>query len=196
MNVAKLGVDLLTFNGSKIYASKGIGVLYKNKNIKLSPQIIGGEQENSLRAGTENVPAIVGLGVAVDLINAQESSRERKLRDYLVKKLILNKSISINGSLEKRLPNNINFSIKGVEGESILLDLNHQGIAISTGSACSSRDLKPSRVIMSIKDEETAHESIRVTLGRFTNKEEVDIFINALNKSIKRFQEMSPYGRS
>ncbi len=196
MDVKKLGVDMLSLNGSKIYAPKGVGVLYKKSDLKISSQIIGGEQENNLRAGTENVPAIVGLSKALELISSKESARELKLRDYLIKKLKSNKSISFNGSLNKRLPNNINFSINGIEGESVLLDLDKQGILISTGSACSSKSLKPSRVIASIRDEKTAHESIRVTLGRFTTKAELDIFISALNKTIKRFLEMSPYGRS
>lgn len=196
MDVKKLKVDMLTLNGSKIYAPKGVGLLYKKSGVSLSGQIIGGEQEGGLRAGTENVPAIVGLAKAIELISSQEASREKALRDYVFGKLKSDKAISINGSITKRLPNNINFSIKGVEGESILLDLDHQGISVSTGSACSSRSLMPSRVISLIKDEVTAHESIRVSLGRFTTKREIDIFINALKKSIKRFQEMSPYGRS
>jgi cysteine desulfurase len=196
MDVQKLKVDMLTLNGSKIYAPKGVGLLYKKSNILLSSQIIGGEQESGLRAGTENVPAIVGLAKAIELVTGQEAKREKGLRDYAISKLKFDKIISFNGSLSKRLPNNINLSIKGVEGESILLDLDHQGIAVSTGSACSSRDLKPSRVISSIKGEVTAHESIRVSIGRFTSRREIDIFINALKKSIKRFQEMSPYGRS
>ncbi len=196
MDVKRLGVDLLTFNGSKIYAPKGVGVLYKNSSVEITGQIVGGEQEQGLRAGTENVPSIVGLAKAVELINTKESAREQKIRDYTIGKLKENKAISFNGSLVQRLPNNINFSIKGVEGESILLDLDHHGIVVSTGSACSSRELKPSRVISAISNEVKAHESIRVTIGRFTTSQEVDIFINALNKSIKRFSQMSPYGRS
>lgn len=196
MDVKKLGVDLLTLNGSKIYGPKGIGVLFKKEGIEIAPQIIGGEQENGYRAGTENVASIVGLARAVELVSKAESKKEQTIREFLIKELGKIEGVSFNGNLKKRLPNNINFSVSGVEGESILLDLDRQGIEVSTGSACSSRSLEPSRVIAQIADDKTAHESIRVTLGRFTTKGEIDIFLKVLKKTIKRFQLMSPYGRS
>lgn len=193
MNVKDLGVDLLTLNGSKIYGPKGIGVLYKREGINIVPQMVGGEQEGGYRAGTENVASIVGLAFAIKLISKKESQKEEAMRDYLVKSLKKIGITSFNGSLIKRLPNNINFSIDGVEGESVLLDLDRKGIEVSTGSACSSRSLSPSRVIAEIANDKIAHESIRVTLGRFTTKGEIDIFLKALVQTIKRFQEMSPY---
>ena len=193
MDVLKLGVDLLTLNGSKVYGPKGIGVLYRRNGIEIESQVIGGEQEDGNRAGTENVASIVGLAKAIELTVGKDGKKEKNYRDYLVKELSEIKVISFNGSLRKRLPNNVNFSIDGVEGESVLLDLDRQGIAISTGSACSSRSLSPSRVIAEIANDKVAHESIRVTVGRFTTKREIDIFLKALKKSIKRFKEMSPY---
>ena len=196
MDVKELGVDLLSFNGSKIYGPKGIGVLFKKSNIEIEPQIVGGQQENGYRAGTENVPSIVGLAKAVEIISTKKAQNEKLLRDYLISKLIKIEGITINGSTKRRLPNNVNFSIKGIEGESVLLDLNHQFVAVSTGSACSSRDLKPSRVITAISGEVAAHGSIRVTIGRSTQKSEIDIFLKVLKKTINRFRQMSPYGRS
>jgi len=196
MDVKKLGVDLLTLNGSKIYAPKGIGVLYKKKEVSIAPQIVGGDQELGLRAGTENVPGIVALARAVEIISSKNAKKEKQLQDYLIRELMQIKGVKLNGSRVRRLPNNINISVQGVEGESLLLDLDKQGIAVSTGSACSSRDLKPSRVIRAISTEKNAHESLRVTLGRFTTKKEIDIFLKVFKNSIKRFQEMSPYGRS
>ncbi|MFH1909717.1 MAG: cysteine desulfurase family protein [bacterium] len=191
MDVKKLGVDLLTINGSKIYAPKGIGVLFAKNEVDLLPQIIGGEQEGGLRGGTQNVPSIVGLSKAVDLISSSKIAREKKLRDYLIKELKQIKGVSINGSLLRRLPNNVNFSISGVEGESVLLDLDKAGIAVSTGSACSSRSLKPSHVITTLSSEERSHESIRVSLGRFTKKSDLDILLKHLKKSIKRLRDIS-----
>jgi len=191
MDIKKLGVDLLSFNGSKIYGPKGVGVLCKKSGIKILPQIVGGEQENGFRAGTENTPLIVGLAKAVEIISTKASKREKELRNYLISRLKKINGIGINGSLVRRLPNNINFSISGIEGESVLLDLDKAGIAVSTGSACSSRSLSPSRVISVLYDEERAHESIRVTLGRFTKKSDLDILLKQLKKSIKRLRNIS-----
>jgi len=190
MNVVDLGIDLLTFNGSKIYAPKGIGVLYIRQGIKIAPMILGGSQEMDLRAGTENVPSIVGLGKAVSIISENDAKKEQKLRDYLIKHLLKFKNVKLNGSTN-RLPNNINISVGGVEGESVVLYLDRKGVEIATGSACSSKSLEPSRVITSIADDETAHSSLRITLGRFTTRAELDIFLKEFKDSVEKLREMS-----
>ena len=150
LKIKDLGVDLLTLNGSKIYGPKGVGCLYVNKNYKIEPLIVGGSQEMGLRAGTENTALIVGFAEALKLaekLRKKESQRLRSLRDYFIKNVL--KTIPhcrLNGHFQKRLPNNINFSFAGIEGESLVLKLDQYGISTSTGSACTSTDLKPSHV--------------------------------------------------
>jgi cysteine desulfurase len=200
IDTKKLGVDLMTLNGSKVYAFKGTGLLYKKKGIELEPLLHGGEQEFKLRAGTENVPGIVALAKAMELAHKEkksESKRITKLRDYFIKKI--EKEIPksyLNGSRTKRLPNNINISFEGVEGESILLRLNEKGILVSTGSACASYSLDPSHVLLAIgREHALAHGSIRFTLGKYTTKKEVDYTIEKLKKTIKFLREISPVWR-
>src|SRR3989338_6909050 len=154
INVERLGVDLMTINGSKIYGPKGIGLLYAKNGIKLEPLLYGGEQERKLRPGTENVPAIAGLAEALKIADKdreKESTRLVKLRDYFIGRLLgeIPKTI-LNGHPTQRLPNNINVSILDAEGESIVLYLDEAGVACSTGSACTSESLEPSHVIMAI----------------------------------------------
>ena len=154
LNVERLGVDLLTINGSKIYGPKGIGLLYVKDGVKLQPLLYGGEQERKLRPGTENVPAIVGLAEALKIADKdreKESARLVKLRDYFLNRLLgeIPKTV-LNGHPAQRLPNNINVSILDAEGESIVLYLDEAGVACSTGSACTSENLEPSHVIMAI----------------------------------------------
>lgn len=190
MDVKKLGVDLLTLNGSKIYAPKGIGVLFVKKGVKIKPLMLGGAQEFGMRAGTENVASIVALAKALSIINKKEAEREIKLRDYLIKKLCKINGVFLNGSMD-RLPNNINVSVSGVEGESIVLYLDRKGFSIATGSACSSRSLEPSRVVMAIADAETAHSSLRITIGRFTKMSELDIFLKEFKEAVTKLREIS-----
>ncbi len=196
LNIAELGVDLMTCSGSKIYGPKGIGFLYKKKEIKIEPQIFGGGQENGLRSGTENVALIVGLSEALKLTEKNrlaEYKRLSALRDYFIKKISkIIPFVKVNGDLKKRLPNNINISIPGIEGESIALMLDKHGICVSTGSACASKDLLPSYVLLALGlSPEYAHGSIRLTLGRKTTKKDLDYVLEVLPKIAKRLKEIS-----
>jgi len=196
LNVKKLGVDLLTINGSKIYGPKGVGCLYKAKDIKLDPIIVGGGQENNLRAGTENVALIVGFGEALKLaekLRLRESRRLKKLRDYLIKRILKIVSHSqLNGHPEKRLPNNINISIASIEGEALVLMLDKYGISASTGSACTSNSLDPSHVLLATGlAPELAHGSLRLTLGRKTTKMDIDYVLKILPEIIYKLREIS-----
>ena len=198
LDVQKLGVDLLTLTGHKIYGPKGVGALYVKNGTKISRQIIGGSQERRLRAGTENVPAIVGIGKAVKIIedeNLQTKNKKLiKLRDRLIDGIIENIPDSwLNGTRELRSPANVNISFMNVEGEAILLFLNMESISASTGSACNSTSLKPSHVLMSLglKPEE-CHGSIRFTLGRDTTEAEIDRVLKVLPAIVKKLRAMSP----
>lgn len=196
LNVEKLGVDLMTVNGSKIYGPKGIGFLYAKRGTKLSPLMYGGGQERGLRPGTENAPAIAGLAKALELVQNQktkESKRLIALRDYFTKRLI--KEIPktfLNGHPKKRLPNNINVSILGVEGEAAVLYLDDAGIACSTGSACGSEGLEPSHVIMAIRNDYAySHGSIRFTLGKHNTKKDINYVMKILPKVVKKLRTLS-----
>jgi cysteine desulfurase len=194
-NVDNLGVDLLSLSGHKIYGPKGVGILYIRQGTKIEKIQQGGEQENNLRAGTHNVPGIVGLGRAVSLIseNRNKTKEVKKLRDYLMNEVLKNISDSqLNGSKEFRLPHNANISFKGVEGESLLMMLDQEGIAVSTGSACSSASLKPSHVLMAMGvSPELSHSSIRFTLGKDTTKEDIDFVLKVLIEKVKKLREIS-----
>lgn len=196
MNVDFLHVDLLTISGHKIGALKGIGALYIRKNTPITQLINGGEQELNLRAGTENVVGIVGLGRAVELITNYElrSIKIKKLRDYFIDRILKEiPKVELNGSKEFRSPNNANFYFTGIEGESILLNLDLVGIAASSGSACTSKSLEPSHVLVSIYElPERAHGSIRFTIGETTTKEEIDYTIKNLKEIVKKLRAMSP----
>jgi cysteine desulfurase len=196
LDTQKLGVDLLTLNGSKIYGPKGVGCLYIRQKCPLQPQIIGGDQENHKRAGTENVSLVVALTKALDIaISKQEAEniRQTKLRDYLINKI--QKSIPetrLNGHLTKRLPNNINFSFVGIEGESLVLLLDQAKIYCSTGSACSSLDLYPSYVLLAIGlTPELAYGSLRITLGRKTTQKDLDITVSELTRIVSHLRKIS-----
>lgn len=196
INVKELGVDAMTFSSSKIYGPKGVGCLYLNKKSFIEPIIYGGGQEKSVRSGTENVASIVGFSEALKISENKrlsESKRLTSLRDYFLAKIIKEiKDVTINGSVKERLPNNINISIKGVEGESLILLLDNKGISCSTGSACSSMDLNPSHVLLGIGvPVELAHCSIRFTLGRYTKKSDLDYTVKVLSDSVKKIREMS-----
>ncbi len=197
LDVKKLGVDMLTLNGSKIYAFKGSGLLYLKNGIKIEPLIHGGGHENKMRAGTENTPAIVAIAKALKLAKEEkqkETLRLTKLRDYMIKKI--QKEIpktKLNGHPTKRLPNNINFSFYGIEGESLLLMLNEKGVRVSTGSACSSQSLDPSHVLMAMGlDHGLAHSSTRFSLGKYTTKKDIDYTLTELKKIVKKLRAISP----
>ncbi len=193
--VNNLKVDMLTFSGHKIYGPKGIGVLYCKRGININPIIHGGGQEQGLRPGTENVASIVGLGEAIKLVveNKKQEKKTLKLRNKIIKEVLSKIDNSeLNGSYEKRIPNNINFSFKGAEGESIVMALDQKDICVSTGSACSSRNLQPSHVLLAMGlSREQAHCSLRITLGRYTKQKEVDYLIKNLLVIIKKLRKIS-----
>src|SRR3989338_1125247 len=196
IDVKRLGVDLMTLNGSKIYGTKGIGVLYKRNGIKLHPNILGGGQEKGLRSGTENVPSIIGLAKALEIAQKEknkESKRLIELRDYLIKNIIREIPRSaLNGPPEKRLPNNANISFEGVEGESILSLLSDEGIFVSTGSACSSKNEEESHVLKAIGlSEKYIKGNVRLTLGRRTTKKDIDYVLKVLPKIIEKLRKIS-----
>ncbi|MFH1193678.1 MAG: cysteine desulfurase family protein [bacterium] len=196
LDIVKLGVDLLTLNGSKIYGPKGTGVLYVKKGVKIEPLIYGGGQEFEFRSGTENVPAIIGLAKALELAQKEkekEGARLIKLRDKLIRGILKNISGSfLNGHPSLRLPNNANVGIPKVEGEAMVLYLDSKGIYASTGSACGSRSLKPSHVLTAIGlNDELAHGSLRFTLGRSTTDEDINFVIEVLPGIVKKLREVS-----
>jgi cysteine desulfurase len=197
VNVDKLNVDLLSISAHKLYGPKGVGALYVRKGTKLVSFIQGGEQEKRRRAGTENVPGIVGLGKAVEFAG-QETNKEIKrlavLRDKLIKGLLERVDhIRLNGHPSKRLPNNVNVSVDFVEGESMLLNLDLQGICASTGSACSSASLEPSHVLLALGlSPEQAHGSLRFTLGRENSEEDIERVLQVLPGIVAKLRAMSP----
>ncbi|MCK4964040.1 MAG: aminotransferase class V-fold PLP-dependent enzyme, partial [Dehalococcoidia bacterium] len=201
VNVDTLGVDLLSISAHKVYGPKGVGALYIKKGTRLVPLMHGGEQEKRHRAGTENVPAIVGLGKAVELAG-QEMDKETEwltcLRDKLIKGLLERiDHIRLNGHPLKRLPNNVNVSVDFVEGESMLLNLDLEGVCASTGSACSSPSLEPSHVLLAMGlPHEQAHGSLRLTLGKWTTKEEIERVLDVLPGIVVKLRAMSPLLKS
>lgn len=196
-NVDEIGVDLLSMSAHKIYGPKGVGMLYIRKGTPIKRIQDGGDQEYKMRAGTLNVPGIIGLGAAVSMIDNQETKNKvkeiAKLRDYLIKRVLKEIPASyLNGSKEKRSPNNANFRFDNVEGEGLILSLDLDGIAASTGSACSSGALEPSHVLLSLGlKHEQAHGSLRITLGKYTTKKEIDILITKLKEIVKRLRSIS-----
>lgn len=196
IDVSKLKVDLLTLNGSKIYGPKGIGLLYIKNGVNIEPLIHGGGQEYGLRAGTENVFAIVGFAKALELAQSErikENDRLTKLRDKLIDNLLKIKNTKLNGHRTKRLSNNVNISFFDIEGESILLHLNEKGIFASTGSACSSHSLEPSHVLLAIGlSHEKAHGSIRFSLGKYSKEEDIDSVIKIMPEIVEKLRKISP----
>ena len=192
-------IDLLTASSHKIYGPKGSALLFIKEGVKIEPLLHGGGQENGLRSSTVNVPAIVGFAKASEIAfqeMGKESQKLIKLRDYLIKETLKIKNVKLNGHPTKRLSNNINFSFSFIEGESLLLELDLAGIAVSTGSACSSVKLEPSYVLMALGlKHEQAHGSLRVSLGRETKKEDLDYFLKNLIKIVKQLRKISPYGK-
>ncbi|HZJ32664.1 MAG TPA: IscS subfamily cysteine desulfurase [Vicinamibacterales bacterium] len=197
-SVTDAKVDLVSMSGHKFYGPKGVGALYvrrRNPRVLLAEQISGGGHERGMRSGTLNVPGIVGLGAAAAIAQAEmatESKRLRMLRDELNKKLHANlDELYINGSMEYRLPHNLNVSFAYVEGESLLMGIND--VAVSSGSACTSASLEPSYVLKALgAGDDLAHSSIRFGLGRWTTEEEVDYVVEKLTTVVRRLREMSP----
>jgi cysteine desulfurase len=200
IDVKKLPVDMLSLSGHKIHAPKGIGALYLRRGTRFYPYIIGGHQENGRRAGTENIASIIGLGKACELA-AKNIKKEvaylSALRDKLEKRLMeLCPDVRVNGDRENRLPNTTNMSFEYVEGEAILLRSNEYGICASSGSACTSGSLEPSRVLRAMGVPFTAiHGSIRFSLSRYNTEEEIDTVIEIMPKIIKQLRELSPFGK-
>src|SRR3989338_2752365 len=196
MNVNKLGVDLMSLWANKIYGPKGIGALYRRSGTPLKPIQFGGHQEAGLRPGTLHVPGIIGPGKAAELISKDKKNlgEIRKLRDYLIEEILkIIPKAQVNGDLKNRAPNNAHFSFYGVEGESLLLLLDQRGIAVSTGSACSSGSLEPSHVLMALGlNPLLAHGSLRITLGKFNTKKEIDRLIEVLPGIVEKLRKMSP----
>src|SRR3989338_397847 len=192
MNANRLGVDLLTFNGSKICGPKGVGVLYVRRGVKLSPILLGGEQEGGLRAGTENLMAIGGLAVALSQIDKKEPKRLVDLRDHFIKKIkTLLPDVVVNGALgDKRLPNNMNISVPGLTSEVLLLELDKYGICAGSGSACTSHSVEPSHVLKAIgSDREYLNGALRFSMGRQTTKKDIDHVLKVLPKIVQDLRE-------
>jgi len=197
INVDELNVNLLSISAHKLCGPKGMGALYVKKGTRMVSFMHGGEQERRRRASTENVPAIVGFGKAVEIAEEKMEEEAKELtilRDKLIKGIFEKiDHVCLNGHPTKRLPNNINVSIEFVEGESMLLNLDMEGIAASTGSACSSSSLEPSHVLLSLGlSPELAHGSLRFTLGRYTKEEEIDYVLEILPKIVDKLRSMSP----
>ena len=197
IDVKEMNIDSLSLSGHKFYGPKGIGALYVKKSVRFQKFVNGGHQEKNKRAGTENVPGIVGLGKAIEVAysNLEEHNKKiKELRDYYVeevKKRI--PYIKINGDMENRLPGNSNISFRFIEGEGLLLNLDLKGICASSGSACTSGSLDPSHVLLAIGlPHEIAHGSLRITIGKYNTKEEVDYLLNNLEEIVSRLRNMSP----
>lgn len=197
VNVDELGVDMLSASSHKFYGPKGVGFLYLRKRARISPLLHGGAQERGRRAGTLNVPGIVGLGKALELAlqrMEEDAQRETALRDRLWEGLRTSiEAIYLNGDPIRRLPNNLNIRLDGIEGESMILMLDMEGICVSSGSACTSGSLDPSHVLLALGiPPENAHGSLRVTVGRSTTQKDIDFFLKVFPPIVARLREISP----
>lgn len=196
IDVHAQGIDMLSISGHKIHAQKGVGALYVRKGIPMTNLIYGGAQERNKRAGTENIPAIVGFAKAMELANTDIEERGRKtavLRDRLIEGILKLPRTRLNGDREKRLPGTVNISIEGVEGESLLLMLDMNGICASSGSACTSGSLDPSHVLLALGlKHEVAHGSLRLSINEDTTDEDVDYILEVVPKVVNRLRDMSP----
>ncbi len=197
IDISDLGLDFASLSAHKFHGPKGVGLAYVNPAVKIEPLIMGGEQENGLRAGTYNLPGIVGLVSALELAYQERTeylSKVRELRDYMwarIKKEI--PEVSLNGSLEYRTPNNLNILFSRIEGEAILMDLSMKGICVSTGSACSAHNLKTSYVLEAIGlTLDDLNSNIRFSLSKFTSKKEIDYTILKLKKTVTRLRKFTP----
>jgi len=197
IDVNKMNIDLLTASSHKIYGPKGVGFLYIRNGVKIEPLLHGGGQENGMRGSTINVAGIVGFAKAAEICKKEmkkENKRLITLRNKLIKEVLKIKNSRLNGHPTKRLANNVNFSFDFIEGESLLMQLDMEGIACSTGSACSSFKLEPSHVLLAIGlKPEQAHGSLRVSLGRWTTKKDIERIIKVLPNIIKKIRAISPF---
>lgn len=197
IDVKKQNIDLLTINAHKIHGPKGVGALFIKKGTQITPLSHGGGHEFKIRSGTQNVTGIIGFSKAAE-ISLRDFEKNKKqitiLRDYTINELLKIKNTTLNGAKgDKRLFNNINITFDFIEGEAILMHLDMYGIAVSTGSACSSKSLKPSHVLTSLgKTPEQCHGSIRITLSKYTTKKELDFFINKMKKVVETLRKLSP----
>ena len=196
IDVNKMNIDLMTVSSHKMYGPKGAAALFIRKGTKIEPLIHGGGHESGLRSSTINVPGIVGFAKACQICQKEmkkEARREIKLRDKLINGVLKKiEGSHLNGEPKERLPNNINFSFPGIEGESLIIQLDFLGIAASTGSACSSEKLEPSHVLLAIGlKPEQAHGSLRLSLGRWTKEKDINYVLEVLTKVVKRLREIS-----
>lgn len=197
VDVKRLGVDLLSLSGHKLHGPKGIGALFVKKGVRLEKQMTGGHHERDRRAGTENVPGIVGLGRAAELARLhldERAGRMRELRDYFEQRVMARiAEVTINGDVQRRVPNISNLSFAGVDGESLLIALDLRGVAVSTGSACASGSLEPSHVLTAMGlTREQVRGSLRISLSALTMREEIDYALTALEETVARLREMCP----
>ncbi|ORX22366.1 cysteine desulfurase NifS [Thermoanaerobacterium sp. PSU-2] len=196
IDVKKLDVDMLSMSAHKIYGPKGVGALYIRKGLRIDTLLQGGPQERNRRAGTENVAGIVGFGTAIELITKNIDEHIKKLtrlRDKLIDGILKIPYTRLNGHPIKRLPGNVNVSFEFVDGESLILSLDMEGICVSSGSACTAGNIDPSHVLLAIGlPEEIAHGSLRLTIGEENTEEEIDTVINKLPKIVDRLRQMSP----
>ncbi|WP_407354950.1 cysteine desulfurase NifS [Methanolobus sp. WCC5] len=197
VNVDELGVDMLSISSHKIHGPKGAGALYVRKGTVIRPIVFGGNHEKGMRSGTENIPGIVGFGRAMTLAKQrldEDSARMQQMRDSLISRVFDSIShVRLNGHPTQRLPNNVNLSFKYAEGESMLMLLDIKGIAVSTGSACSSKSLKASHVLSSLNiEDDYLHGSLRISLGRENTMEEIDYLVEVLQETILKLRAMSP----
>lgn len=197
IGVRKMNIDLLTASSHKIYGPKGTAILFVRKGVRIEPILHGGGHEKGLRSSTSNIPAIVGMAKAVEILETEgkkENARIRCLRDLLISEITTSiKGVKLNGDPVQRLANNVNISIFGIEGESMVLELDYRGVAVSTGSACSSRTLVPSHVLLAIGlSHKEAHGSLRISLGRFTTEEDIHKAVKILVLTVKKLRAISP----
>lgn len=197
IDVKNIPIDLITVSAHTIHGPKGIGALYVRENTPLKKQIDGGFQEYNLRAGLENVAGAVGFSKAIELVNEEENDRLRNMRDRLIEQILSEiPDTTLNGPKDNRIPQNANITFHYVEGESITLHLDMKGFAVSTGSACFSRSLEASHVILGIGgDHERAHGSVRFSFGRYNRMGEVDKVVEALKEVVMRLRDISPLGK-
>ena len=196
LNVEQVPVDLISVSAHTIHGPKGVGGLYIREGTPLRKWMDGGFQEFDLRAGTENIPGAIGFAKAIELVTPEETDRLRAMRDRLTERMLTIPHTRVNGHPEKRLPQNANISFRFVEGESLLLHLDMRGFAVSTGSACFSRSLEASHVILGIGgNHERAHGSVRFTFGRFNEMDDVDKVFEATDEVVRELRRISPLGK-
>ncbi|MGD2248031.1 MAG: cysteine desulfurase family protein [Candidatus Methanofastidiosia archaeon] len=198
LDVTKIPVDLVTVSAHTIHGPKGVGALYIKEGTPITKIMDGGFQENNMRAGLENIPGAVGFSKAVELVTEKETKKIQDMRDTLIDRALTEiPHTTLNGHTQKRTPQNANITFHYVEGESITLHLDMRGFAVSTGSACFSRSLEASHVIMGIGgDHERAHGSVRFTFGRFNTENDVDGIVTAVSEVVKSLRDISPLGKS